>query len=131
ATERFGASLRTSNPVAKPPRPPLPLGRRPLRSCSGAGWPPARAPIAVEERPLAGIIDLHPPDMPQRLDHARMVHENVDEGVTRHRDRLAGAARPVVTFMEVLELLHRGVELDQGARAHDVGSAPHRPPGDV
>jgi len=92
ATERFGASLRTSNPVAKPPRPLLPLGRRPLRCLDGVGRPPALAPMAVEQRSLAGIIDLDLPDVPQRLDHARMVHENVDEGVARDRDRLAGAA---------------------------------------
>jgi hypothetical protein len=60
-----------------------------------------------------------PASFAQRLQHAGMVHKNVDERLSVHGDRFAGAARPIVPLVQDLELVHRGVELKKRSATHD------------
>ena len=62
--------------------------------------------------------DIDPTGLAQRLEHAGMVHEDVDECLAIHCDGLAGAARAIVPLMQGLELAESGLELQERPAAH-------------
>ena len=59
-------------------------------------------------------VDIDPSGLAQGLEHASMIHEDVDERLAIDGDCLAGAACAIVSLMQVFELVHGGVELEMG-----------------
>ncbi|BCG83548.1 hypothetical protein MesoLj113b_70900 (plasmid) [Mesorhizobium sp. 113-3-3] len=64
------------------------------------------------------IGDIDPASLAQSLEHAGMVHEDMDERLAIDSDGFAGTACAILPLMQGLELIHGGVKLEKGAAAH-------------
>lgn len=58
-------------------------------------------------------------DLAQRLQHTGMIHEDVDQRLPVHGDRLAGAACPIMPLVHGLEFGKSGVEMEERSATHD------------
>ncbi len=97
------------------PEPPNPSGTLPSALC--LSLQPRR------RRPSGSVwfSDIDASRFAQRLEHAGMIHEDVDERLALDCDRSAGASRAIVSPVQGLELFHCGIELENGTTAYGAG----------